>query len=95
MEFSEKVFKEVSKIPRGEVATYSEIARRAGNPNAARAVGNILHRNENPVLIPCHRVVRKDGSIGGYSGGVAKKIKLLKSEGVKITKFKGKWKLKK
>jgi len=84
------VLKEVSKIPRGFVCSYSEIAGRIGCPGAARAVGSVLRRNESPVTIPCHRVVRKDGAIGGYSRGVKEKIKLLKSEGVKIIKVNGK-----
>ena len=64
--------------------SYSQVARLAGKAGAARAVGNILAKNEKPVIIPCHRVIRKDGSPGNYSGGVKKKIKLLKSEGVEI-----------
>ena len=94
MGFSRKVLDEVSKIPRGEVVSYSELARRAGNPRAARAVGRILNGNKKPVVVPCHRVVKKDGTVGGYSRGVAKKIKLLKSEGIKIARTGGKWKIK-
>ena len=63
--------------------TYGEVARRAGNPRAARAVGAILHTNYDP-KIPCHRVIRSDGKIGGYNRGSKSKIKKLKSEGVGV-----------
>jgi O-6-methylguanine DNA methyltransferase len=78
--FTEKVYDIVRKIPAGKVLTYREVAKRAGNKNAARAVGNILHKNYNP-KIPCHRVIRSDGSLGGYNRGAAKKMKILKKEG--------------
>jgi len=79
---AEKVFSLVKKIPRGKVTTYSAIARKAGT--SARAVGGILHSNKNLVIIPCHRVIKSNGEIGGYSQGIRKKIKLLKKEGIKI-----------
>lgn len=63
--------------------TYKQVARLAGRPGAYRAVGNILNKNINPE-IPCHRVIRSDGKIGGYNRGVDKKAFLLKKEGVKI-----------
>jgi len=81
MTFSEKVFKVVSKIPRGKILTYKEVARRAGSPNAYRAVGNILNTNHDP-KIPCHRVIRSDGTLGGYNRGHANKVKILRKEGV-------------
>lgn len=77
--FKEKVFITVKKIKRGEVLTYKEVAKRAGNPLAAHAVGNVLNKNYNPE-IPCHRVIRSDGNAGGYNRGRAKKILLLKEE---------------
>ena len=80
MSFKEKVFKIVKKIPRGEVVSYKEVTRRAGRPRAWRAVGNILSKNKNPE-VPCHRVIRSDGRIGGYSRGVKKKKALLKEDG--------------
>lgn len=92
--FSKKVLKIVSSIPRGKVLTYGEVARRGGKPRASRAVGKILNANPNPVVIPCHRVVKSDFTVGGYSQGVKKKIKLLKSEGVEIMKIGGVWKVK-
>ena len=82
--FAEKVRKIVAEIPCGEVRTYSEIAKSAGSPRAARAVGNILHENHDPA-IPCHRVVRADGKIGGFNRGSSAKIRKLKKEGVKIS----------
>lgn len=67
-------------IPRGKIATYKDIARKIGRPNAYRAVGNALNRNPYPVEIPCHRVVRSDGSVGGYRQGEKRKRTLLKRE---------------
>lgn len=75
-------------IPAGRVATYGEIARTLGKPRAARLVGKILHDNPTPIIVPCHRVVMSDGSLGGYQGGIHKKIKLLESEGVSIRDLK-------
>lgn len=83
MTFREKVLNIVSKIGIGEVLTYGEVARRAGNPRAARAVGMILNKNYNPA-IPCHRVIRSDGVPGGYNRGAQRKIELLKKEGIMI-----------
>ena len=80
--FREKVYSVVKKIPRGKVLTYKQVAKIAGSPKAYRAVGNIMHNNPDLENIPCHRVVRSDGRAGGYRDGRAKKIKILKSEGV-------------
>jgi len=71
-------------IPRGKVTTYKELALALGRPRACRAVGNALAGNPDPVTIPCHRVVRSDGKIGGYKFGESKKAKLLSMEGVVI-----------
>ncbi len=78
--FKEKVYEVVKKIPKGKVLTYKEVARRAGSPKAFRAVGNILNKNHNP-KIPCHRVVKSDGTTGGYNRGVKNKIMILRKEG--------------
>ncbi|MBI2636900.1 MAG: MGMT family protein [Parcubacteria group bacterium] len=78
--FSKKVLSVVSKIPKGSVLTYADVARRAGHARAARAVGNILNKNHDP-RIPCHRVIRSDGKVGGYNRGTAPKVKKLKQEG--------------
>ena len=85
--FAEKVYKVVAAIPEGKVSTYKEVAK-AISCRSFRAVGQALKRNPNPVIMPCHRVVRSDGGIGGYSGSdskqVQKKIRLLESEGIEI-----------
>ena len=77
--FKDKVFKIVKTIPRGKVMTYKEVAILAGKPKAYRVVGNILSRNYNP-HIPCHRVIRSDGTLGGYNRGARKKMTLLREE---------------
>jgi methylated-DNA-[protein]-cysteine S-methyltransferase len=82
--FQVRVLELVSKIPRGKVTTYKEIARALGSPNACRAVGNALARNPRPLKIPCHRVMRSDGKIGGYRFGSGRKARLLAKEGIKI-----------
>ena len=79
-DFSEKVYNEVRKIPKGKVMTYKQVAKAAGRPNAARAVGNILNKNYDSD-IPCHRVVRSDGKLGGYNRGKDQKQEILKQEG--------------
>ena len=77
--FREKVFDVVRKIKKGKVMAYKEVARLAGRPKAARVVGNILSKNYNP-KIPCHRVIRLDGRLGGYNRGAKQKKILLKKE---------------
>jgi methylated-DNA-[protein]-cysteine S-methyltransferase len=77
--FGEKVIRVVKKIPKGSVSTYKEVARRAGNSRAYRAVGNILSKNYDSE-IPCHRVVKSDGAVGDYNRGKTKKIRILKRE---------------
>ncbi len=79
--FKEKVLRVVTQIPKGKTLSYKEVARRAGRPRAYRVVGNILNKNYDP-KIPCHRVIRSDGSVGGYNRGSRKKIQILKKEGV-------------
>ena len=78
-DFKEKIFEVVKKIPKGKTATYKEVAVLAGRPKAWRAVGNILNKNFN-LEIPCHRVIRSGGKIGGYNRGTTKKKSLLDSE---------------
>lgn len=84
--FTREVLYELRKIPRGEVKTYGWLARRVGKPGAARAVGQALKRNPIPIIIPCHRIIRDDGTMGGFSMGVNIKERLLALEGVKIGK---------
>jgi len=79
--FKNKVYKVVRNISCGKVLTYKEVAKLAGKPRAYRAVGNILNKNKNK-QIPCHRVIRSNGQVGGYNQGVQRKIALLKKEGV-------------
>jgi len=85
--FSDSVYVMTSMIPMGRVTTYGAIAKAMGFPGAARAVGQALGANPNPVVVPCHRVVRADGVLGGYSGGhgPATKAKLLSREGVRVS----------
>ena len=78
--FSKKVLAVVTKIPKGKTMSYKQVAIKAGNPRAYRAVGNILNKNPDP-KIPCHRVIRSDGKAGGYNQGTKRKIEILKKEG--------------
>lgn len=81
-DFDRRVLEVVRGIPFGRVLTYADIARRIGSPSAARAVGNAVGRNPAPIVVPCHRVVRSDGTLGGYSGGGPEfKRRLLAIEG--------------
>lgn len=81
--FEQKVWKELTRIPKGKTITYKELAKRVGKPLAVRAVGNAVGKNPLLETIPCHRVIRSDGKLGGYSGkgGVKRKLELLKKEG--------------
>ncbi len=80
---NQKVYDLLSKIPKGKVTTYGEIARKL-KTKAYRGVGQIVGANPNAPKVPCHRVVRSDGGISGYAFGVDKKIALLKSEGIAV-----------
>ena len=84
--FQLKVWAYLRKIPRGSVKTYSQVAKAIGKPKAHRAVANAVGKNPYPPKIPCHRVIRTDGSLGGYSGkgGIKTKLRLLRSEKVDI-----------
>ena len=84
--FQLKVWNFLKKIPRGKVITYSEVAKSIGKPLAVRAVANAIGKNPLAPQIPCHRVIRSDGSLGGYSGkgGIKTKRLLLKKEGVTL-----------
>jgi len=84
--FERLVLERLRRIPKGHVRTYGDIAREIGYPGAARAVGNACAKNPVPLLVPCHRVVRSDGGVGGYSlrGGTALKRRLLAQEGVDL-----------
>lgn len=80
-DFQKKVYNVVSRIPRGKIMTYKEVAISIGNPRASRAVGNALNKNPFAPKVPCHRVVRSNGQVGGFAWGSKKKIELLKKEG--------------
>jgi methylated-DNA-[protein]-cysteine S-methyltransferase len=84
MTFANKVRDVVQSIPKGKTMTYKEVATKAGNPNAARAVGTIMRTNYDE-SIPCHRVVKSDGSLGSYNrGGMLRKREILKREGALV-----------
>ncbi len=83
-EFQQQVLGAVHAIPRGSVSTYRRIAAQLGHPQTARAVGTALAANPFPILVPCHRVIRSDGTLGGYGGGLPMKRALLESEGVRF-----------
>ncbi|HEX9780692.1 MAG TPA: MGMT family protein [bacterium] len=82
--FESKVYAAARRIPRGRTRSYGWVARRAGKPGAARAAGNALNRNPFAPRVPCHRVVRSDGRLGGFARGPAAKRRLLEREGVVI-----------
>ncbi len=95
-DFTHRVYKVVEKIPKGKVLSYKEVAIRAGSPNAFRAVGNIMNKH-NIKGLPCHRVIRSDGKVGGFRWGTKRKTEILIKEGVKINALKGgegQWKIK-
>ena len=78
------VYNIVVRIPEGKITTYGDIAKVLGRPDASRAVGRILNKNPNPIVVPCHRVVMSNGNIGGYAFGKARKKDLLKKEGLRF-----------
>jgi methylated-DNA-[protein]-cysteine S-methyltransferase len=80
--FFRRVLRQTARIGYGSVGTYAEVARRAGSPRAVRAAGNALGSNPIPIVVPCHRVVRTGGGLGGYGGGLERKEYLLRLEGV-------------
>ncbi len=82
--FQKKVYEELIKIPYGTTISYQELAIRIGNKKASRAVGNANGKNPIAIIIPCHRVISKNGTIGGYSGNLNIKRKLLQLEGLKF-----------
>jgi O-6-methylguanine DNA methyltransferase len=82
--FQMKVWRELQKIPFGKTISYGELAKRIGKPKSARAVGGAVGKNPVSILIPCHRVIASDGTLGGYSGGLSIKQKLLAHEGADL-----------
>ncbi|MFA4907951.1 MAG: MGMT family protein [archaeon] len=83
-DFQKKVWRATQRIPAGKVSTYARIAKAIGKPNAARAVGNALNANPYAPKVPCHRVVKSSGEIGGFASGTQKKKKLLEGEGIRV-----------
>ena len=81
--FNERCYQKLVLIPKGMISTYGEIAKSL-NSKGYRAVGNAMANNSQPISVPCHRIIRSDGSLGGYALGINKKIQLLKKEGIKI-----------
>ena len=79
-----EVYKKLLKVPKGRITTYGDLAKTMGLKNGQRAIGVIMKNNPFPVIIPCHRVVRSDGKIGGYTYGEMVKFKMLTKEGIKI-----------
>jgi len=82
--FTRKVLKETSRIPYGEVRSYGWIAEKINHPHSSRAVGNAVGANPVPIIIPCHRVIRKNEAIGGFGGGIDMKKRLLRLEGLEF-----------
>lgn len=85
-EFRQSVLEACRRIPHGQTASYSDLARQVGQPLASRAVGSAMANNPLPLIVPCHRVVRRDGSLGGFSSpdGVSMKLRMLRLEGASI-----------
>lgn len=81
--FNERCYAVLRKVPKGKVTTYKEIAKRL-NMKAYRAVGNAMNKNPYAPSVPCHRVVKSDGSVGGFASGTKKKVEMLKREGIEI-----------
>ena len=82
--FARQVYQACSRIPRGKVATYQDLARAIGKPRASRAVGQALNRNPWAPVVPCHRVIKATGEIGGFAGGQDIKIAYLRREGITV-----------
>ncbi len=84
MNLDEKVYKKLLQVPKGKITTYGELAKAVGLQNGQRAIGKIMNKNPYPVIIPCHRVVSSNGTIGGYAFGQDVKTNMLTKEGIKI-----------
>ena len=84
MNLDKKIYKKLAEVPKGKITTYGELAKAVGLKNGQRAIGNFMNKNPYPVIIPCHRVVKSDGNVGGYAYGEKIKINMLTKEGLKI-----------
>ena len=88
MKIEEKIYRKLLEVPPGYVTTYGELAKAINLKNGQRVVGQIMKNNPFPVIIPCHRVVKSDGTIGGYAFGIERKVNILSKEGIKTSKGK-------
>ena len=88
MKLEQRVYKKLLDVPKGKITTYSELAKAVGIKNGQRVIGNIMNKNPYPGIIPCHRVVKSDKSVGGYAYGKNVKTHMLTKEGIKIQKGK-------
>jgi methylated-DNA-[protein]-cysteine S-methyltransferase len=84
LSLDEKIYKKLLEVPKGKITTYGELAKAVGMKNGQRAVGRIMNNNPYPVIIPCHRVVKSDGKVGGYAYGEEIKSNMLTKEGIQI-----------
>ena len=84
MNIEERVYKKLVDVPKGKITTYGDLAKAVGLKNGQRVIGRIMNKNPYPGIIPCHRVVKSDGRVGGYAFGEEIKINMLKKEGIKI-----------
>lgn len=84
--FQKQVLDKIIEIPKGKITTYSILAAAIGNPSATRAVANALGKNQSPVLVPCYKIIKSNGDVGGYSSelGAKEKIRLLEGDGLKV-----------
>ena len=88
MNIEEKIYKKLLQVPPGYVTTYGELAKAINLKNGQRVVGQIMKKNPFPVIVPCHRVVKSDGTVGGYAYGTDRKKYMLSKEGIKIKNYK-------
>jgi len=84
LNLDERVYKKLLQVPKGKITTYGELAKAVGLQNGQRTIGKIMNKNPYPVIIPCHRVVSSDGTVGGYAFGQDVKTNMLAKEGIKI-----------
>ena len=86
--FEQQILGVLQKVPKGKIVSYGDLAKAVGRPGSSRAVGNALHKNPCAPVVPCHRVVKSDGALGGFASGPKKKAALLKKEGIDVKKGK-------
>ena len=84
MNLEQQVYKKLTQVPQGKITTYGELSKAVGLKNGQRVIGQIMKKNPYPAIIPCHRVVKSDGTVGGYAYGGDIKTNMLQKEGIKI-----------